>query len=91
MEKQRELQLEKEIGDMLVELKQAELDECKAEGVEATFENFKKDTLKYAQLYLDGIEFTEQEQKDFNPHNYTISGEMYVLLDRLVEKMRSSW
>lgn len=91
MEKQRKLELVKEFTETLAEVKEMWIREVIADGEKPTFEGFRENVITGIQIYLDGcVELTEAEKVDFN-RDYTVSGDLRIILDFVLGQMWLEW
>lgn len=91
MKKQRKLELVKEFTEVLNEVKQEWVKEVVADGEKPTFEDFRVNVITGIGIYLDGcVEFTEAEKADFN-RDYTVSGDLRIILEIVLGQIWLEW
>ena len=90
MEKQRKLELVKQFTEILNEVKQEWVKEVIADGEEVFFEDFKLHIKAWAKTYLEDVDFTEEEQEDFNP-NGTVRGDLQMIVEIVLGQIWLEW
>jgi hypothetical protein len=89
MEKQRKLELIKEFTESLNEIKAECLKEV-GSSYESTYDDFRINVIQYAYLYVEHIDFTDDEKADFNK-DYTLSGDLRIILEIVLGQMWVEW
>ena len=90
MEKQRKLELVKQFTEILNEVKQAWIEEVIADGEEVVFDDFKLHIKAWIKSYLEDVDFTEEEQEDFNP-NGTVRGDLQMIVEIVLGQIWLEW
>lgn len=91
MTKQRKLELIRQFTEILEDVKKEWIKEVSAEGEKPEYTDFRIHIIMVGNMYLDSLAFTDEEKQDFSKTDYTLIGNLRIILEIVLGQMWLEW